>query len=104
MSNIYFHLIISNVTNDEMRHYVEGQLKEDEAETEEEIEIAKTKPIADFLKGINNEDINSSLGIQLNQMLRKYTLRKIRLEQREKEVGTVYRYIKLNVLPIIIVI
>lgn len=73
----------------EERHYEEEQREEDKAETEEEIEVAKTKPIADFLKGINYEDVDSSLGIQLNQMLRKYTSRKTRLEQREEEVSTI---------------
>lgn len=103
MSKTYLHLIITSVTNDEIPHYEEEQLKEDEAE--EEIELVKTKPIeTDFLKGINYEDLNSSLGIQLNQMLRKYTLRKIRLEQREKEVSAIYRYIKSNVTDIISVI
>lgn len=102
MSETYLHLIVSRVTNDELRHYEEEQLKEDEAETEEEIELMKTKPFANFLKGMNDEDVNSSLGMQLNQMLRKYTLRKIRLEQREKEVSTIYRYIKFSSIIIVI--
>lgn len=75
-----------------MQHYEEEQREEDKAETEEEIEMTETKPIVDFLKGINYEDVDSSLGIQLNQMLRKYTLRKTRLEQRKKEVN---RYLKI---------
>lgn len=78
--------------DDKMRYYEEEQQKKDKAETEEEIEMAKTEPIVDFLKDINYKDIDTSLGIQLNQMLRKYTLRKTRLEQREKEVSTIYEY------------
>lgn len=72
-----------------MQHYEEEQRKEDKVEREEEIAIAESKPIKDFLKGINYEGMDSSLGIQLNQILRKYTLRKTRLEQREKEVNTI---------------
>lgn len=81
--------------DDEVQHYEEEQRKEAKAETEEEIEIAKTEPIADFLKGINYEDTDNSLVIQLNQMLRKYTLRKRRLEEREKEVSSIYKYYKM---------
>lgn len=83
---------MNSVMNGKMQHYEEEQREEDKAETEEEIEMTETKPIADFLKGINYEDVDSSLGIQLNQMLRKYTLRKTRLEQRKKEVN---RYLKI---------
>lgn len=82
---------MNSITDDEMQHY-ENQREEDKAETGEEIEVAKTKPIADFLKDINYKEDSSSLGIQLNQMLRKYMLRKIKLEQREKQVNTIYRY------------
>ncbi|XP_070529333.1 cilia- and flagella-associated protein 44 isoform X2 [Cardiocondyla obscurior] len=78
-----------NVIDEKVHHYEEKQEK-DKVETEEEIEIIKTEPIPDFLKGINYEDIDSSLGIQLNQMLRKYTSRKTRLEQREKEWKLIY--------------
>lgn len=74
-----------------MRHHKEEKQEENKAEPEKEIEVAKMKPIADFLKDVNYEDIDSSLGIQLNQMLRKYTLRKTKLEQREKEVSTIYK-------------
>lgn len=77
--------------DDDVRHYEEEQQEEDKAEMGEKIEIVKTKPIMEFLKGINYEDVDSSLGIQLNQMLCKYNLRKIRLEQREQEVITIYR-------------
>lgn len=80
---------MNSVMNGKMQHYEEEQREEDKAETEEEIEMTETKPIADFLKGINYEDVDSSLGIQLNQMLRKYTLRKTRLEQRKKEVNII---------------
>jgi len=73
-----------------MRHYKEKQREEDKAKTEEEIEMTETKPIIDFLRDMNYESMDSSLGIQLNQMLRKYTLRKTKLEQREKEVSTIY--------------
>lgn len=83
---------MNSVMNGKIQHYEEEQREEDKAETEEEIEMTETKPIADFLKGINYEDVDSSLGIQLNQMLRKYTLRKTRLEQRKKEVN---RYLKI---------
>lgn len=83
---------MNSVMNGKMQHYEEEQREEDKAETEEEIEMTETKPIADFLKGINYEDMDSSLGIQLNQILRKYTLRKTRLEQRKTEVN---RYLKI---------
>lgn len=75
-----------------MQHYKEEKREENKTEAGEEIEMTKMKPIADFLKDINYEDVDSSLGIQLNQMLRKYTLRKTRLEQREKEVSAIYKY------------
>jgi len=81
---------LNSVTDDKMRHYKEKQREEDKAKTEEEIEMTETKPIIDFLKDMNYESMDSSLGIQLNQMLRKYTLRKTKLEQREKEVSTIY--------------
>jgi len=55
----------------------------------EKLEVARMKeqPIADFLESINYKSVDSSLGIQLKHMLHKYTLRKMRLEEREKEVS-----------------
>lgn len=69
---------------------------EEEKEKEQAISIKKEKSqVAEFLKGINFKDLDSSLGIQLNQMLRKYNLIKSRLEEREKEVSIIlYELIK----------
>ncbi|XP_011859838.1 PREDICTED: uncharacterized protein LOC105557260 isoform X2 [Vollenhovia emeryi] len=82
----------NSIMDDEVQHCEEKQEEEEEdkAETDEKIEVAKTRPITDFLQGINYEDIDSSLAIQLNQMLRKYHLRKTKLEQREKEWQIIY--------------
>ncbi|RLU19459.1 hypothetical protein DMN91_008016 [Ooceraea biroi] len=46
---------------------------------------AKEQPIANFSESINYKNADSNLGIQLKQMLRKYTLRKMKLEEREKK-------------------
>jgi len=81
---------MNSATDDKMQFYKEKQREEDKAKTEEKIEMIETKPIIDFLKDMNYESMDSSLGIQLNQMLRKYTLRKTKLEQRKKEVSTIY--------------
>jgi len=64
-----------------MQHYKEKQQEEDKAKTEEEIEMTERKPIIDFLKDINYESMDSSLGIQLKWA---------DLQQREKEVSTIY--------------
>lgn len=69
--------------SDKMQHYEgNGDKMENEISTKQE------QSVAVFLKDIDYKDTDSSLGIQLNQMLNKYNLRKTRLEQREKEVGT----------------
>ncbi|KYN22810.1 WD repeat-containing protein 52 [Trachymyrmex cornetzi] len=80
----------NSITDIKTQHYEMENREKDKAKIKEEIEIAKTKSTVDFLKDINYEDMDSSLGIQLNQMLRKYTLRKTRLEQREKEWKVIY--------------
>ncbi|XP_018302310.1 uncharacterized protein [Mycetomoellerius zeteki] len=80
----------NSITDVKMQHYEMKDREKDKAKIEEEIEVTETKPTMDFLKDINYEDMDSSLGIQLNQMLRKYTLRKTRLEQREKEWKVIY--------------
>lgn len=68
----------------------EGMEKEEEKDAEEEIELkVKEPPLVEFLKGVDYEDTESSSGIRLNQMLRKYTLRKTRLEERDKEVSAI---------------
>ncbi|KAG5315180.1 CFA44 protein, partial [Acromyrmex insinuator] len=79
-----------SITDVKTQHYEMDDREKDKAKIEEEIEKVETKPILDFLKDINYEDMETSLGIQLNQMLRKYTLRKTRLEQREKEWKIIY--------------
>lgn len=61
-----------------------------EEKVENGISTMQEQPVAVFLKGIDYKDTDSSLGIQLNQMLNKYNLRKTRLEQRENEVSTFY--------------
>lgn len=76
-----------NSVTDQMQHYEEKQKEE---ETEEEIGTTQEQSVAVFLKGMDDyKDTDSSLGIQLNQMLSKYNLRKTRLEQREKEVSKI---------------
>ncbi|XP_011056677.1 PREDICTED: cilia- and flagella-associated protein 44, partial [Acromyrmex echinatior] len=80
----------NSITDVKTQHYEMDDREKDKAKIEEEIEKVETKPILDFLKDINYEDMETSLGIQLNQMLRKYTLRKTRLEQREKEWKIIY--------------
>lgn len=85
----YLHIIPTSVT-DRMQHYEEKQReKQKEGEIEEEIGTTQEQSVAVFLKGIDYKDTDSSLGIQLNQMLSKYNLRRTRLEQREKEVSTI---------------
>lgn len=72
--------------DDKAQNYEEKQ-REKEGKTEEEISTTQEQSVALFLKDIDYKDTDSSLGIQLNQMLSKYNLRKTRLEQREKEVS-----------------
>lgn len=67
-------------------------LEEEILEVETDIAEAKEQP--DFLKDINITDADSSLGIQLNQMLRKYMQRKRKLEEREKEVSAIMQKFK----------
>ncbi|XP_072743964.1 cilia- and flagella-associated protein 44 [Anoplolepis gracilipes] len=73
-----------------MQHEERQRDKQKEEKVEEEISQMQKQPIAVFLKGIEHKDIESSLGIQLNQMLNKYNLRKTKLEQREKEWKSIY--------------
>lgn len=71
-----------------MQHYEEEQREEEEGiEEETETEKIQEQAIADILKGVDYENIDSSQGIRLNQMLRKYISRKTRLEEREKQVS-----------------
>lgn len=72
--------------DDKAQNYEEKQ-REKEGKTEEETSTTQEQSVALFLKDIDYKDTDSSLGIQLNQMLNKYNLRKTRLEQREKEVS-----------------
>lgn len=72
------------------------------------MEKTQEQAIADILKGVDYEDSDSSQGIRLNQMLRKYISRKARLEERDKQVRTLsqikhfttYFYILLYVLDV----
>ncbi|KYN07248.1 WD repeat-containing protein 52 [Cyphomyrmex costatus] len=80
----------NSITDAKTEHHEMKEQEKDKAKIEEAIEIAETKLAADFLKDINYENMDSSLGIQLNQMLRKYTLQKTRLEQRKKEWKVIY--------------
>jgi len=73
------------VEND--RLHEEEQREIEKAMKEKLMPTIKEQPIADFLESINYKSIDSSLGIQLKQMLHKYTMRKMRLEEREKEVS-----------------
>ncbi|XP_011636228.1 uncharacterized protein LOC105426623 [Pogonomyrmex barbatus] len=83
-------VIGNGVTDDKTQNNEKEQRENDKVEEEIEVIKMKEQPIADFLKDINYEAMDSSLGIQLNQLLRKYTLRKTRLEQREKEWKVIY--------------
>lgn len=81
-----------------MNSILENQMQLDEekqSEQEEipevEMDVPKAKEQPDFLKDISIKDADSSLRIQLNQILRKYTLRKTKLEEREKEVGIIMK-------------
>lgn len=91
-----FNYNMSSVTNGEVQRYEEEQREEKEKMKEDEMEIEKVEkqPIKDFLKDVNYEAADSSLAIQLNQMLRKYTSRKMKLEEREKEVGIISQQFK----------
>lgn len=80
--------ICSSLAESKMQHY-EVERQEEEKVEEVEIEKAKDQTIADIIKDINYEDMDSSLAIQLNQMIRKYTLRKTRLEERENKVNII---------------
>ena len=82
---------MSSITDVKTQHYEMEDREKDKAKIEEEIEKVETKPSVDFLKDIKY-DMDSSLGVQLNQILRKYILRKTRLEEREKEVSVIYKY------------
>ncbi|XP_036151277.1 cilia- and flagella-associated protein 44 [Monomorium pharaonis] len=79
----------NSIMDGKMEHYKKQQ-EQDKTEISDEIKIAEIRPVAEFLKDMNYEDLDSSLGIQLNQMLRKYILRKTKLEQREKEWKVIY--------------
>lgn len=79
-----------SVATGPMQSYEEEQReeKEDEATEEDtETERIQDQAIADILKGVDYEDTDTSKGIRLNQMLRKYSSRKARLEAREKQVS-----------------
>lgn len=80
---------MASVAKDKMHYEEEKREKEKEEKTEEEIDTIREQPIAVFLENIDYKDTDSSLGIQLNQMLSKYNSRKTRLEQREKEVSAI---------------
>ncbi|XP_019696509.1 uncharacterized protein LOC105182290 [Harpegnathos saltator] len=75
----------ASVTKDPVQYYKKEQ--QEEGKTEEEIETEKIQEqaIADILKGVNYEDVDSSQKIRLNQMLRKYISRKARLKERKKQ-------------------
>ncbi|EFN70133.1 WD repeat-containing protein 52 [Camponotus floridanus] len=75
----------NSTMSEKMQHY-EGN----GGKMENEISTKQEQSVAVFLKGIDYKDTDSSLGIQLNQMLNKYNLRKTRLEQREKEWKIIY--------------
>ncbi|KAL6428441.1 hypothetical protein ACFW04_008603 [Cataglyphis niger] len=79
----------NSVMDDKAKNYEEKQ-REKEGKTEEETSTTQEQSVALFLKDIDYKDTDSSLGIQLNQMLNKYNLRKTRLEQREKEWKIIY--------------
>jgi len=79
---------MNSVSKSQMQLDKEKQPEQEEI-SEIEIDIAKAKKQPDFLKDINVKDADSSLKIQLNQMLRKYMLRKTKLEEREKEVSII---------------
>ncbi|XP_020280668.1 cilia- and flagella-associated protein 44 [Pseudomyrmex gracilis] len=69
----------------------EEMARKEERDAEEETELKiKGQPLAEFLRGVDYEDTESSSRIRLNQMLRKYALRKTRLEKREKEWKAIY--------------
>ncbi|XP_050459151.1 cilia- and flagella-associated protein 44 isoform X5 [Cataglyphis hispanica] len=78
----------NSVMDDKAQNYEEKQ--REEGKTEEETSTTQEQSVALFLKDIDYKDTDSSLGIQLNQMLNKYNLRKTRLEQREKEWKIIY--------------
>ncbi|XP_029161342.1 cilia- and flagella-associated protein 44 isoform X2 [Nylanderia fulva] len=80
-----------NSVIDKMQHSEEKPEKPKKEEKEEEISTMREQSVAVFLKDIDYKDTDSSLGIQLNQMLNKYNLRRIRLEQREKEWKIIYQ-------------
>ncbi|XP_032671308.1 cilia- and flagella-associated protein 44 isoform X3 [Odontomachus brunneus] len=83
----------SSVANGVMQPYEEEQRQEEEEEIKEETETEKIQEqaIADILKGVDYENLDSSQGIRLNQMLRKYISRKARLEEREKQWKVIHQ-------------
>ncbi|KMR01454.1 wd repeat-containing protein 52 [Lasius niger] len=90
-----------NSVTDRMQHYEEKQReKQKEGEIEEEIGTTQEQSVAVFLKGIDYKDTDSSLGIQLNQMLSKYNLRRTRLEQREKEIQIITEKVDVKIKEI----
>ncbi|XP_067210276.1 cilia- and flagella-associated protein 44 isoform X2 [Linepithema humile] len=80
----------NSISDSQMQLDKEKQPEQEEEISEVEIDVAKAKEQPDFLKDVSIKDADSSLRIQLNQMLRKYMLRKTKLEEREKEWKIIY--------------
>ncbi|XP_023287600.1 uncharacterized protein LOC105700070 isoform X2 [Orussus abietinus] len=57
---------------------------------EEDGEHLKIQGIESFLKGLSPSTIQYRLGVQINQLLRKYRARKARLEERNREWKAMY--------------
>lgn len=55
-------------------------------EAEEEEETSKAQGLDTFLNGLSPVSAEYRLGVQINQMLRKYRARKERMDRRAKQV------------------
>ncbi|XP_014472910.1 PREDICTED: cilia- and flagella-associated protein 44 [Dinoponera quadriceps] len=80
-----------SIANGPMQRYEEERKEEKETEEEAEAERMQEQAIADILKDVDHEDMDNSQGIRLIQILRKYTLRKARLEEREKQWRVIHK-------------
>lgn len=65
-----------------------------QVQLDDEKEIAEVSEIESFLKDLSPDTIEHKLGVRINQMLRKYRDRKLRIERRAKEV----KYFIINLL------
>lgn len=67
-------------------------------EEEEEEEKETVHGIESFLKGLSPSTLEYKLGVEINQMLKKYRMRKARIEERKREVNSNFKKINHEII------